>query len=82
MKHLSGHRSGQYNTELKHEDMLLDDMNKTMIYKALQSKTKTWETRTPKISDEERGYSGRVSSSCSTSGISCVALVNNPVVSH
>jgi hypothetical protein len=45
-------------------------------------KTKEWVTRTPlKIWGELR-CSGRVSSSCSTSGIRHVNLVTNPVISH
>jgi hypothetical protein len=39
-------------------------------------------TRTPLKSGGELGCSGRVSSSCSTSGTRRVNLVTNPVISH
>ena len=45
-------------------------------------KTKDWVTRTPlKIRGELR-CSGKVGSSCSTSGTRCVNLFTNPVISH
>jgi len=45
-------------------------------------KTKARVTRTPLKTWGEPRYSGRVSSSCSTSGIRRVNLVTNPVISH
>ena len=43
---------------------------------------KTKETRTPLKTGGELRFSGRVSSSCSTSGTRRVNLVTNPVSSH
>jgi len=45
-------------------------------------KTKDRVTRTPLKTGDELRCSGRVSSSCSTSGIRRVNLVTNPVISH
>jgi hypothetical protein len=45
-------------------------------------KTKDRVTRTPLKTGGERKYSGRVSSSCSTSGTRRVNLVTNPVISR
>jgi hypothetical protein len=45
-------------------------------------KTKDWVTRTPLQTGGELICSGRVSSSCSTSGTCCVNLVTNPVISR
>jgi hypothetical protein len=45
-------------------------------------KTKDWVTRTPLKTGGELRCSGRVSSSCSTSGTRRVNLVTNPVVNH
>ena len=44
--------------------------------------TKDRVTRTPLKSGGELGYSGRVISSCSTSGTRRVNLVTHPVISH
>ena len=44
--------------------------------------TKDRVTRTPLKNRAELGCSGRVSSSCSTSGTRRVNLVTNPVISH
>jgi len=45
-------------------------------------KTKDRVTRTPLKTGNELGCSGRVSSSCSTSGTRRVNLVTNPVISR
>ena len=45
-------------------------------------KTKDRVTRTPLKTGGELRWSGRVSSSCSTSDIRCVNLVTNSVISH
>jgi len=45
-------------------------------------KTKDHVTRTPLKTGDELRYSGRVSSSCSTSGTCRVNLVTNPVISR
>jgi hypothetical protein len=45
-------------------------------------KTKDWATRTPLKTEGELRFSGRVSSSCSTSDTCCVTFVTNPVISH
>jgi hypothetical protein len=45
-------------------------------------KTKDWETRIPPKTGDELRCSGRVYSSCSTSGTRRVNLVINPVISH
>ena len=45
-------------------------------------KTEDRVTRTPLKTGGELRYSGRVSSSCSTSGTRCVNLVTNPVISR
>ena len=45
-------------------------------------KTKDRVTRTPLKTGGEIRYSGKVSSSCSTSGARRVNLVTNPVISH
>ena len=45
-------------------------------------KTKDRVTRTPLKTGGELGCSGRVGSSCSTSGTNRVNLVTNPVISH
>ena len=44
------------------------------------NKTKDRVTRTPLKTGDELRCSGRVSSSCSTSGTRCVNLVTNPVI--
>jgi hypothetical protein len=56
-----------------------------MINNDLQNttqKTKDRTTRTPLKTWDELRYSGRVSSSCSTSGTRRLTLVTNPVISH
>jgi hypothetical protein len=53
----------------------------TTIYKTY-NKTKDRVTRTPLISGGEPMCSGRVSSSCSTSGTRRLNLVRYPVISH
>ena len=45
-------------------------------------KTKDQVIRTPLKTGDELRCSGRVSSSCSTSGTHCVNLVTNPVISY
>jgi hypothetical protein len=45
-------------------------------------KTKDWATRTPLKNGNELRCSGRVSSSCSTSGTHHVTLVTNLVITH
>ena len=45
-------------------------------------KTKDQATRTPLKGEGELMCSGRVCSSCSTSGIHCATLVIKPVISH
>jgi hypothetical protein len=45
-------------------------------------KTKDQVSRTPLKSGSELRFSGRLSSSCSTSGTRRVNLVTNPVISH
>ena len=45
-------------------------------------KTKDRETRTPLRTEGELGCSGRVGTSCSTSGTGRVNLVTRPVISH
>ena len=45
-------------------------------------KTKDWVTWTPLKTGGDLRSPGRVGSSCSTSGTSCVNLVTNPVINH
>jgi hypothetical protein len=53
----------------------------TTIYKNTH-KTEDRVTLTPLKTGGELRCSGRVGSSCSTSGTRCVSLVTNPVISH
>ena len=54
----------------------------TTIYKTYTYKTKERVTRNPLKTGGELMCSGRVSSSCSTSGTRRVNLVTNPVINH
>jgi hypothetical protein len=73
------YRRGTDNTKVKRKST----KGQTTIDKTYRTyKTKDRVTRTPLKTGGELRCSGRVSSSCSTSGIRCVNLVTNPVISR
>ena len=61
---------------------LMKDTNTNNDLQNTTEKTKDWATRALLKTGSELRYSRRVSTSCSTSGTRCVAIVKNPMKSH